>query len=237
MRLSVILSGRNDGHCGDFIDRMNRSLETIIPLGAEIIFVEWNPPENHPPIASVIRHSGIRVITVDTGMHNMMHGHDLLPFFEYRAKNVGIRRAQGEWILCMNPDILLSSEVRWEISDMLLPGAFYQAARHDVCDGNLVRVVHGPGDFILMHRNKWNFLTGYLDVVSYSHIDSLLCWSAEKMGMARIELKNPIFHQEHDRSAHVGRMTIHSSDIHRFVGQRNDQDWGLAKFNLPEQRT
>jgi hypothetical protein len=237
MRLSVILSGRNDGHCGDFLDRMNRSIETILPLKAEIIFVEWNPPEDRPLIRKVIQHKGIRVITVERDLHNQMHGADLLPFFEYRAKNAGIRRAHGEWILCMNPDILLTPEVRAEISDVLLPGAFYQAARHDIRDGKLVQIAHGPGDFILMHANRWKFLTGYLDVVSYSHIDSLLCWSAVKIGMTKVELKNPIFHQEHDRSAHVGRMSIHSSDIHRLVGQRNGPDWGLANVQLPEMGT
>jgi len=236
MKLSIICAGRNDLHAGDFIDRMNRSFETL-PSDAEIIMVEWNPPEDRPPLASTIKRSGVRVITVPRDLHNTTHGNDLLPFFEYRAKNVGIRRAHGEWILSMNPDILLGQEMLERLGYDFDPQFFYQAPRHDIRDGKLVQVTRGPGDFVLMHRNKWSDLRGYLDIVSYSHIDSLLVWTAEFSGIPRIELPCPIFHQEHDRSVHKGRMTIHSSDIHRFIGQKNDEDWGFAKLDLAETLT
>jgi len=236
MKLSIVTSGRNDGHAGDFIERMNRSFETL-PPGAEIIMVEWNPPEDRPPLASEIKYHGVRVITVPQDLHSQMHGHDWLPFFEYRAKNVGIRRSAGEWVLCMNPDILLSSEIRECLYGNLYETSFYTAPRHDIRDGNLVQICHGPGDFILMHRSRWFAFGGYLDLVSYSHLDSLLCWTLEKSGMNKVELPFPIYHQEHDRSVHKGRMTIHSSDIHRFIGQTNEPDWGLANIHLPEVTT
>jgi len=233
MKLSIICAGRNDGHCGDFIDRMNCSFETL-PSDAEIIMVEWNPPEDRPPLASTIRRRGVRVITVSRELHNQMHGHDWLPFFEYRAKNVGIRRAHGNWILSMNPDIILGQEMLERLGYDFDYHCCYEAPRHDIKDGKLVQITSGPGDFVLMHRDKWFDLRGYLDIVSYSHIDSLLIWNAESMGIPKVELPCPIFHQEHDRSVHKGRMTIHSSDIHYFVGQKNDEDWGLADIHLPE---
>lgn len=236
MKLSIICAGRNDGHCGDFIDRMNCSFETL-PSDAEIIMVEWNPPEDRPPLASTIRRRGVRVITVSRELHNQMHGHDWLPFFEYRAKNVGIRRAHGNWILSMNPDIILGQEMLERLGYDFDYHCCYEAPRHDIKDGKLVQITSGPGDFVLMHRDKWFDLRGYLDIVSYSHIDSLLIWNAESMGIPKVELPCPIFHQEHDRSVHKGRMTIHSSDIHYFVGQKNDEDWGLANLDLAETLT
>src|SRR5579863_7024306 len=144
MKLSIICAGRNDLHAGDFIGRVNRSLETWLPLGAEIIMVEWNPPEDQPSLASVIVHPGIRVITIPRDLHSTMHGHDLFPFFEYRAKNVGIRRAKGEWILSMNPDILLCEEMRQWLSKDHNPMSFYQAPRHDMDGDRLVQVCQGP---------------------------------------------------------------------------------------------
>jgi len=236
MKLSIICAGRNDGHCGDFIDRMNCSFETL-PSDAEIIMVEWNPPEDRPPLASTIRRRGVRVITVSRELHNQMHGHDWLPFFEYRAKNVGIRRAHGNWILSMNPDIILGQEMLERLGYDFDYHCCYEAPRHDIKDGKLVQITSGPGDFVLMHRDKWFDLRGYLDIVSYSHIDSLLIWNAESMGIPKVELPCPIFHQEHDRTIHKVRMSIHSSDLHWFVGYKNDEDWGFAKLDLAETLT
>jgi hypothetical protein len=238
MNLTIVTSGRNDNHAGDFLGRVNRSIETWLPLGAEIIMVEWNPPADQPPLASVIHFHGIRVITVPQDLHNSMHGHDLFPFFEYRAKNVGIRRAQGDWILSMNPDILLCEEMRQFLLKDHNPMSFYQANRHDIdADGNKVQICRAPGDFLLAHRETWHSLTGYLDVVSSSHLDSLLVWNLVKEKFGQVEVPFPIYHQEHDRSGQKHRMSIHSSDIHRLVGQRNDFDWGLANIQLPETTT
>lgn len=233
MKLSIVVSGRNDNHCGDFIYRMNCSLATL-PEDAEIIMVEWNPPEDAAPLASTIKRPGVRVITVPREAHNSMHGWDAFPFFEYRAKNVGIRRATGDWILSMNPDIYFGIEMQERLGQRLDSIFFYQAPRHDIDGGKLVQICNGPGDFLLMHREKWFDLRGYLDLVSYSHLDSLLAWNAEFCGIEKVVLPCPVFHQEHDRSIHKGRMTIHSSDIHRFIGQKNAGNWGLADMQLPE---
>lgn len=235
MRLSIVCAGRNDGHCGDFISRMNYSLASL-PSDAEIIMVEWNPPPG-PSLASKVTRHGVRVITVPQDLHNQMHGSEVLPFFEYRAKNVGIRRAHGEIILSMNPDILLTAEMRERLTQPFDPGTFYQTNRHDMRNGELLQVCVGPGDFMLMGRKEWEDLRGYLDLVSYSHLDSLLAWTAEQTGYKRVNLEIPILHQEHDRSIHKTRMTIHSSDIPRFIGQRNDENWGLADIRLPEVTT
>lgn len=236
MRLSIICAGRNDNHCGDFIDRLNKSLATF-PSDAEIILVEWNPPEENAPLSKVISRRGVRVITVPRDIHSQMHGNELLPFFEYRAKNVGIRRASNEWILSMNPDILLTDEMRVRLSLRFDSGAFYQTNRQDMKGNEIMQVCVGPGDFMLMAQRGWNALRGYLDLVSYSHLDSLLCWNAEHYGFRGVNLGIPILHQEHERSVHKTRMTIHSSDVPKFIGLRNDENWGLADIHLPEVTT
>lgn len=233
MNLSIVMAGRNDGHCGDFIARMNKSLATL--PDAEIIMVEWNPPEDTAPLSTLISRKGVRVITVPRDIHNSMHGNEVLPFFEYRAKNVGIRRAHSDFILSMNTDILLSPEMHDRLRQPFELFQFYQTNRHDLGPTNeLLQVCVGPGDFMLMSRSLWESLGGYLDLVSYSHLDSLLCWNAEHFDFKRVNLEIPIYHQEHDRSIHKTRMTIHSSDIPRFIGQRNGEDWGLRDVQLPE---
>jgi hypothetical protein len=60
---------------------------------------------------------------------------DRMPMFEYIAKNVGIRRAKGEFILATNPDILYSAELtRFLASRRLCTSRFYRIDRHDVAE-------------------------------------------------------------------------------------------------------
>ena len=240
MKLSIILIGRNDTYGGDFVGRLNRSLESLAPLRSaevEIILVEWNPLMNHPPLSWVIEYGAIRIITVSAAIHNSLPGAELFPVFEYRAKNVGIRRARGDWILCLNSDIILTEQMRERLSEQFDHNCVYRAMRHDMDGDRLVQICDGPGDFVLMKATRWHQLRGYLDLVSYTHIDSLLFWNADQAGLNAVVLPIPIIHQEHDRSEHKARTGIHSSDMPKFIGMKNDEGWGLADLQLPEVTT
>lgn len=235
MKLSVVLAGRNDEYGGgDYLARMNRCLDSIVPLGCEIIFVEWNPPRERPTLIEKIEHKGIHLITVASDVHGWQHGACLMPMFEYRAKNVGIRRAKGDWILVLNSDIVLTEEMRERLNGKFDSECVYGAKRHDIHLGTIVQVVDGPGDFVLMEKAWWHILRGYLDLVSYTHIDSLLWWTAEKFGLKRQILDEYVIHEDHDRSDHKARWGIHSSDMHRFIGQVNEENWGLHEVTLSE---
>lgn len=216
---------------------MNRCLASVVPLGCEIILVEWNPPADRPTFAEMIRHRGIHLITVASEIHGWQHGAELMPMYEYRAKNVGIRRATGDWVLVINSDIELTTAMRETLKGEFEPDTVYGAKRHDIHLGTIVQVVDGPGDFVLMTRKNWSRLRGYLDLVSYTHIDSLLWWTAECFGMRKKMLDEYVIHQEHERSEQRTRWGIHSSDMHRFIGQINGEDWGLHNVTLSERMT
>src|SRR5207245_3974337 len=56
-----------------------------------------------------------------------------MPIFEYIAKNVGIRRARGEYVLITNPDIVFTQElIRYFAARGLRGDAFYRVDRYDV---------------------------------------------------------------------------------------------------------
>jgi len=56
-----------------------------------------------------------------------------MPIFEYIAKNVGIRRAGGDFVLVTNPDILFSAElIEYLASQKLSQKSVYRADRFDV---------------------------------------------------------------------------------------------------------
>ena len=70
-----------------------------------------NPPADKPPLVEALQWPAdlgpcvVRVITVPHEIHARMAHSDALPLFQMIAKNVGIRRARGKFVLATNiPD-------------------------------------------------------------------------------------------------------------------------------------
>lgn len=137
--ISVVVVGRNDNYGVNFLDRINnfiRSLDYQVknyPNLLELIIVEWNPRPQDAPIKDVIAkvdNLNIRVITVSPELHNKLE--HPLPVLEFHGKNVGARRAQGEFVLVTNPDILFTDEMITEFSKRRLSEeCFYRTDRYD----------------------------------------------------------------------------------------------------------
>ena len=50
----------------------------------------------------------VRIIEVPARFHARIENSDVIPLHEYIAKNVGVRRAHGSFVLATNPDLLYS---------------------------------------------------------------------------------------------------------------------------------
>jgi hypothetical protein len=143
-KISLVIAARNDDYGGNFANRMRTSIRVLAELAKqysasfELVIVEYAPPENKPPIAtqvSDISHEAlpIRIITVPTSFHHRVAKSSKNPFLEYVAKNIGIRRAQGEFIIAMNPDIIFSaSMVQFLAQGTLNAHTVYRANRSDL---------------------------------------------------------------------------------------------------------
>src|SRR6185312_5942122 len=100
--------------------------------------VEWNPPADRPRLAEVLRlpkkHAcTYRFIEVPEALHRTLAHSESLPLFQMIAKNVGIRRARGQFVLATNIDILMSPElVEFLAQKRLEPGCLYRVDRCDV---------------------------------------------------------------------------------------------------------
>ncbi len=143
--LSIVLVGRNDNYGGDFRERLQMCISGLFEqlnrfrIHSEIIFVNYNPlPE--PDIKDFIAwhkstdYVSIRIITVPSEVHEkfvLKHGIKNVPVNEYLGKNAGIRRSKGEYILCMNPDILFPDELVKYVLKGLQQCYFYRANRID----------------------------------------------------------------------------------------------------------
>ncbi|MBI4968449.1 MAG: hypothetical protein HZC25_10065 [Rhodospirillales bacterium] len=145
--LSTVVTSRNDDHGGNLLRRMQIFVDAWFEqvrrhrLDAELIVVEWNPPPERPPLAQALRWPSdlkpgeARVIVVPAALHARYAHADRLPLYQFIAKNAGIRRARGQFVLATNIDILLSSELAAFLAEKSLdPAIVYRNDRIDVSD-------------------------------------------------------------------------------------------------------
>lgn len=146
--LTVVAASRNDDHGGDplvrtqiFINTFARQCEKY-RLPAELILVDWNPVPGRPGLAGVLQlpaessYCVARIITVPAVLHDRLKYADRLPLFQMIAKNVGIRRARGKFILATNIDIIFSDELVHFISRQQLDSnKMLRVDRYDIQSG------------------------------------------------------------------------------------------------------
>lgn len=168
--LSVVAASRNDDHDGTLLHRMKLFLTSLSSqlagssVETEIVLVEWNPPNGRPPLSKVLtvkQKNGLpklRIISVPHHIHTKYKYSDKLGLFQFIAKNVGIRRARGEFILSTNIDILFSDSVIDELrSRKLNKQEMLRSVRYDVPD----RIREDWSTKKILQWCKENTLRGY----------------------------------------------------------------------------
>ena len=143
--LSVVATARNDDHGANLLRRLQTFVNALTGQAArhgvpmELLLVEWNPPAEKPPLAQALcwpaepGPCAVRIVTVPPELHRRYRHGESLPLYQMIAKNAGIRRAAGEFILATNIDILLSDELmRFLAERQLQPDRMYRIDRHDV---------------------------------------------------------------------------------------------------------
>jgi len=145
--LSIVLTARNDDYGGDFNSRLQNFLSRLsfllekYQVPSELIIVNYNPIPDKPGLKEVIEfpenteYLTIRIITVPPEVHQSLYAPEIrktVPLYEFIAKNAGIRRAQGEYILSTNADIIFDEKIiRYIAERRLTPGYYYRADRCD----------------------------------------------------------------------------------------------------------
>ena len=145
--LSIVIAGRNDNYGGDFNQRLQNTLDWInhwvnhFRLPTEIVFANYNPVDDNAAIEEMIKFPArtefisTRIIEVSNEIHELLVEEELrkpVPFFEFIAKNAGIRRANGKFILCTNADVVFDPQIFEFMSKQNLEeGVFYRSTRVD----------------------------------------------------------------------------------------------------------
>jgi hypothetical protein len=143
--ISVVVTARNDNHGENMLGRMQASLDSWIEqaqrydIPSEIIVVEWNPPRDRPPLKEALRWPAstspctVRFVEVPPEVHDSIPHNKAIHLHQMIGKNVGIRRARGQFVLATNIDIIYSAQLMQFFARRCLErDAFYRIDRHDV---------------------------------------------------------------------------------------------------------
>ena len=232
--ISYVLCGRNDNYAGYFDERLfltvkynfKKFKEHGIPH--ELIFVEWNPDPTKELFSKKLVNTipNTRCYVVGKEVHNAIaQEYTWMTFMEFFAKNVAIRRAEGDYILCTNADCFYSDSIFEEIAKGMDENIVYRAERHDIdLDrvlelnedgfkdqitrshpiGSIAPYTDAAGDFALMSKKLFDRCTGYDEGQRFVkiHKDSRILFSIYKWKDPTISFKpiGELYHIEHGTS-------------------------------------
>jgi hypothetical protein len=139
--VSVIFANRNDGYGSRQLERFKKFIEYYsfftkdYPDIFEFLIVDWNPPADSLPLRNVVNWKNLKQVrhfVVTSERHYQFAGNSKRKIYDYVARNVGLRRAKGEWSMIINQDIFLSPRIIEFIGKRLLDKkGFYRADRVD----------------------------------------------------------------------------------------------------------
>jgi hypothetical protein len=261
--VSIVLTGRNDGYGGDFVERFFRTLrfnlQQFLAQGIthELVFVEWAPPAGRPLLIERVFHEVAELdpvccswYVVDPRYHEALSLNPRLEYLEFPAKNVGIRRARGEFILTSNCDVFFGRRIIDVLTRRALErGVLYRAPRHDIdvppgraaIDWSVLEddaVLAGPahrlkppfmgsatGDFVLLDGATFHAMRGFNEVyrVARIGIDRNVLVKAISLGIRIEDIGGPVYHVNHEGSYRL--------NPNAYEGREQDAPWGDRRWH------
>jgi hypothetical protein len=219
-------------------------------LAQETIFVEWNPPADRKLLSPQLtkRFPSLRAYVVSPEIHLALCQNASVNLLEFHAKNVGIRRAQSEWVVATNadaafgPDTIrkilysrLSDEIVWTAQRIDIPWREGRASKIRALDLLRYRRVipyHplGTGEFAFASKRLWERVGGYDEsplrpriVIDKRGVAQMIAHGA------RSERAGKIFHLAHPSSCtEQAQHHYCEQDFWEGVPYENDPNWGLA---------
>ena len=260
--ISIVVTGRNDGYGGDFVRRFLATLQfnhrelTARAIPHEFLLVEWAPVAGAPLLADVVEEqcpapvlAAFRAVIVDPAYHEAMTLNPRLAYHEFLAKNVGVRRARGEYILTTNCDVIFGRHVLQRLEGRALEaGVLYRAPRWDLLatldvgrldwacledPANLSRPAKrlrppyfrgSAGDFIALDRAGFHRLGGFNEVyrVARFGIDANFLIHALSSGVTIADIDGPVYHVDHEGSYQTVRT--------QYAGRESDAPYGDERW-------
>ncbi|ORX58810.1 hypothetical protein DM01DRAFT_1333432 [Hesseltinella vesiculosa] len=184
--LSIVIVTRMDDYAGGQYHRFQNFIDSAFLLAEhtkehiELLIVEWNPPKDKRRIVDVFRfrHSNYlsyRIITVPKKIHDFLPNRGNSPLHEFEGKNVGIRFARGEFIVCTNQDDIWSHN-------------FHNAIKSRVFKKNVIYL-----QYQAPHNIHENFPPSIVDLPAFPDDDTLYnACRLEDQNWGHYQLPEPI---------------------------------------------
>jgi hypothetical protein len=185
---SIIIYGRNDSHGYNLHKRVAISLnamsEVMTDKDDEIVFVDYNTPDDLPTFAEAIQDTltqtakkRTRVLRVRASQHRRFASKTHLVALEPISRNVALRRSNpnNRWILSTNTDMIFVPNVEREsLSDICgdLEDGFYHLPRFELPECLWESFDRKDGRGIIRQTRDWA-KRFHLNEIVYGHHDNL----------------------------------------------------------------
>ena len=138
MKLSAVVGARNDDYGGNLATRATFCLLSLIDTFDEVWYIDWGS-ETHSLLYEIIddlpKTGKLRHVVIPPDAVGAMTHYDINAqrFCEVLARNIGIRRATGDWLLSTNIDVICPSRDNLdEALSMMNKNTFYTISRRPV---------------------------------------------------------------------------------------------------------
>ncbi len=260
-QIAAVMVGRNDDYMQDFALRIRATLKwNVSNLVTEPIFVEWNPPPDRELLAYRLAEEfpTLKVFVVPREIHEKVCQNPRLALMEYHAKNVGLRRANSEWVMATNADVAIAPETIRSIvnlqdshlSEMI--GFIAERVDIDWTEGRssgigltdclqFKRIVplspNGTGDFLMARRDLWHRIKGYDENLLRHRIGCDARGAAQmRLHGALIEKIGRVLHLAHPTSCTEEGVRPHHGEAATLTDlpYLNGPNWGQGDSRLIE---
>lgn len=261
--ITFITAGRNDDYGDRFLERFyistSKNLEIVekFNINYEYLIVEWNPIKkyliNEESYFKNLfqKHNSLIDIIVKP---SVVLNENLSPFvfYEYFAKNVGIRISNYEILIILNSDIIIPEETMEEIIRLSKEGLkekhFYRPRYRANTDYELNELCvedvtlpktdfsfiagHSSGDIFFMEKNQLiQYGKGYDEsnprhrtIFKHTHMDTEIMWNMHFNGCKLEYLENKYLHVDHKRTGNV------YDQESNYKGYENKSNWGFIDY-------
>lgn len=137
MKLSAVIVSRNDNYGGNLIERSSYCFNSMIDTFDEVFYIDWNSETKSllNEVKQNIQFKGnFHHIVIEPKIAKMLTNFDVeaQKCCEVLGRNIGIRRATGDWIVSTNIDIIAPRRKDLEDTiNQLDKNTFYTVSRRD----------------------------------------------------------------------------------------------------------
>jgi hypothetical protein len=235
MKTTAILTSKNDNYGGNLHHRAIMCLTSLIENHDEVIFVDWRTKDNNSIINNIkykLPHTK-KLKSIQVSKEFLQEKYPSISRYsmiESIGRNVGIRRADGDYIISTNIDII-SSPINHSI---LNEDIFYTVPRRDIDEnfhlglnsfsklyetiwnnrdsyqqknkimGNsdVWSLINCCGDYQIGHRNVWEKMRGFEESILFGcGIDTNVMKKASFFSQIKTLDEHYVFHLNHGKSS------------------------------------